>query len=535
MTAVRELIDFAQMQRADVRDDGGKLLDAILCPTADIAAAVSAAVSQDFAVMPAGGLTSAINCFDYDKPVVTQRYRDVVAVRPKGALDPERVAADTPIEAIQTHQIAIDRAACMVTAGAGLTFSQVNAVLAEDVGPNVRVLIDLTSVASAWVGGVIATGGMGPMRTRPSATCDAICVADGGDKPRIVTGSDIIAYEGLQGWAGMITAARMRYYEVPAFEFGLVLPMQSSDTDGMADLLAYLHPWTAIDLGNNGKLTGQAENTILNGIELISRQALEKFIEHASDPARTKAQGLLQSCEYASADMLVCLTGWSDVSVDEVLCVLMDEETETIGGVSIDYGIGFSSGSEMETFRAIREGAPDIARTQARVLQAGKLRPWTTSSDINIVTPRDSTAIANILTAYEDYRQAIAELGQRYHGRLEVHLSAYGHLNPQGIDPHHRVTLIAPEGGSDALEAARKEVTALKKALIQSLVKAAVNYGSVITGGEKGLPSAVEIARAVGGEDKAPENLRAMIDQGRKILAQAPASFTFRASPELRP
>ncbi|MBI3446655.1 MAG: FAD-binding oxidoreductase, partial [Magnetospirillum sp.] len=521
-------MDFSGLPEAELTDDGGKPIRARLCATHDIAEAVSAAVAANWAVMPAGGLTSAIGSYEYKDEDATA-FAGIVAIRPKGALAAEIVDAATPIEALKTHQVGIDTGRGLVSAGAGLTFTQVNAALADKVGPTARVLVDLTSIGSAFVGGVIATGGMGPLRLVPSGTLDAICIADGG-APRPVEGDAILDVEGMQGWTGMVCAARFRFYDVPASEFGLVLPVQGSDVDTVAGLLKYLRPWTCITLPEPGqRITGEGGETVLNGIELVSRDSLEAFIAHSEEPARSKAQGLLQSCEYAGADMLACLTGWSELSIDDVLMSLLDPETETIGGVMIDFGVGFSSGAEMETFRAIREGAPDLARTRARVVQPGKLKPWSTSTDINMVLPADTGAIVAVLEAYADYRSAIRSLAKELAGAVEVELSAYGHLSPAGIDPHHRVTLFAPEGAEAALAAARQAVAANKRTLIHDLLFAARSHGSVLTGGEKGAPSLVEIARAAGGEGRLPDELKSRFRRARAAIQAAPAQFSFRA------
>lgn len=526
-------IDFSGLPRADLADDGGRPLEALLLVTADVAAAVAEAVRQGYAVMPAGGLTSAIGSFDHTARE-SGGFTDVVAIRPRGAVAAEVVEPATPLEALKTHQVAIDAAGGMVSAGAGLTFSQVNDALAAQMGPTARVLVDLTSVGSAFVGGVVATGAMGPLRLRPSVTLDCVCVADGGE-PRLLSGEAIATVEGMQGWTGMVTAARLRFYDVPPGEFGLVLPVQGSDVDAVAGLLKWLEPWTRVSLPEPGqRITGAAGETVLNGIELVSRESLEVFIDHAGEPARTKAQGLLQSCEYAGADMLACLTGWSEQSMDDVLYSLMDPETETIGGIMIDFGVGFSSGAEMDTFRAIREGAPDLARTRARAIQPGKLRPWTTSTDVNVSAPADTGAIADILAAYADYRAAIRALARDLEGAVEVELAAYGHLSVNGIDPHHRVTLFAPEGAEAALAAARLAVAANKRTLIHDLLHAAERHGARITGGEKGLPSLVEIARAAGGEGRLPPELRSRIQRAREAVQAAPAAFSFRAPADLR-
>ena len=525
------MLDFTALPRADLTDDGGRPLDGLLLVTADIAEAVAEAVRQGYAVMPAGGLTSAIGSFDFAAEAVSA-FKGVVVIRPKGAVEAEEVDAATPIEQLKSHQVAIDVAQGLVAAGAGLTLTQVNAALAAKVGPTARVLVDLTSIGSAFVGGVIATGAMGPLRQRPSATLEAVVLADGG-APRRLAGEDIGRVEGLQGWTGMVSAASFRFYQVPPGEFGLVLPIQGTDIDTIAGLLAYLEKWTRIDLPAPGGRLGGAE-ALLNGVELVSRNSLAEFIAASEDPARSKAEGLLQSCDYAGADMLACLTGWSDLSVDDVLFSLMDPETETIGGVMIEYGVGFSSGAEMETFRAIREGAPDLARTRARVKTPGRLKPWSTSTDINIVAPAESGVISDILAAYAEYRAAIRALAGESAGAVDVELAAYGHLSPRGIDTHHRVILVADEGRDAELDTARQTVVGLKRELIRALLHAAAQGGAEVNGGEKGMPSLVEIARAAGGLDRLPQALKPRFELGRQAVAAAPPNFAFRASHEIR-
>ncbi|CAA7626315.1 FAD-binding protein [Magnetospirillum sp. SS-4] len=526
-------IDFLSLPEADLTDDGGRPLTARICATHDVAGAVAAAVRANWAVMPAGGLTSAIGSFDY-RPDSVAGFGGVVAIRPKGALAAEVIGPAAPLDGLLSHQVSIDADRGLVSAGAGLTFAQVNAALAEHAGPTARLLIDLTSIGSAFVGGVVATGGMGPLRLRPSRSLEAVCVADGGPL-RVLTGDDVALVEGMQGWTGMVAAARFRYCRVPASEFGLVLPVQGSDVDTVAGLLAYLRPWTRLDQPEaGGRIGGEGGDTVLNGIELVSRDSLEAFIRHAEEPARSKAEGLLQSCEYAGADWLACLTGWSELSIDDVLMTLLDPETETIGGVGIDFGVGFSSGAEMETFRAIREGAPDLARTRARVVQPGRLKPWSTSTDINMVLPADSSAIVAVLEAYADYRIAIKALSRELAGTVEVELSAYGHLSPAGLDPHHRVTLFAAEGAEAALAAARLAVAANKRTLIHDLLFAAQRHGLAVTGGEKGAPSLVEIARAAGGESRLSDALKTAFRRTRDAVMAAPAHFSFRAPAELR-
>ena len=138
-----------------------------------------------------------------------------------------------------------------------------------------------------------------------------------------------------------------------------------------------------------------------------------------------------------------------------------------------------------------------------------------------------------VLTAYDDYRAAIADLARAYADRLDISLSAYGHLSPRGIDPHHRVTIIAPMGGEAALAEARIAVAAAKKELIRDLLRASENHACVVTGGEKGLPSVVEIMRVAGGDNRAPDDLRRLARVARAAVAAAPRAFTFRAPSEL--
>ena len=523
-------MDFSKLPPSDLTDDGGRRVDAVLLITADIAAAVAEAARGNYAIMAAGGLTSAIGSYDYRQDQ-TDGFAGVVAIRPKGAVAAEVVDAATPPEALKSYQMTIDDQAGIVAAGAGLTFKQVEDALIERMGATSRILVDLTSVGSAYVGGVIATGGMGPLRMRPSTVLEAVVIADG-DEPRVLKGQDIDRVEGMQGWTGMVVAAVFRFYHVPPNEFGLVLPVQGSDVDSVAGLLSYLEPWTRISLPGAGGRVGN-EETVINGVELVSRDSLSAFIEHAQEPARTKAQGLLQSCEYAGADMLACITGWSEVSVDDVLFSLMDPESETIGGVMIEFGVGFSSGSEMETFRAIREGAPDLARTRARVTPEGRLKPWSTSTDINIAAPADTGAIAGILGAYADYRSSIRELAKDLKSAVDVEIVAYGHLLLHGIDPHHRVTVFADLGQDAALGQARQAVTERKRQLIRDLLAVCERTGARITGGEKGAPSLVEVIRAAGGAEHLPDDLRRRVDSARQAIKAAPRNFTFRVPREL--
>ncbi|MBF0269745.1 MAG: FAD-binding oxidoreductase [Alphaproteobacteria bacterium] len=530
------MIAFDSLPQAELADDGGRSLEAQLLVTADPAPAIAQAVALGYAVMPAGGLTSAIGAFAYDHELV-KNFKGVLAVRPKQSPEPELAEPGTPLEKLKTNQIMIDPATATVSAGAGLTFSQVNDVLGHVVGPAARVLVDLTSIGSAMVGGVVASGSMGPLRLRPSASLVGVALAAGGAEAELLTGDDIFRAEGMQGWTGLVTAARLRYFETPLNEFGLVLPVQSGDTDALGDFLAYLHPWTKTDVPESGSsLVGvKDEATIVNGVELVTRNSLEQFILHAGDDSlKAKAQNLLQSCDYAGADWLACITGWSDHAVDDVLVMLLDEETETIGGVMIDFGVGFSSGSEMDAFRAIREGAPDLARTKARVTPPGQLKPWTTSSDVNLVClEKDTTPLANALSSYQTYREAVDALGLTYEGRLKTEMTVYGHLNPHGLDPHHRVILTGAPEFKDDLAAAAKQVGELKKALMRDLVRVANGFGAVINGGEKGAPSLVDLMRALGGEAGLPSNLQSDLARARAAIKKAPRAFSFRAPVEL--
>jgi hypothetical protein len=267
----------------------------------------------------------------------------------------------------------------------------------------------------------------------------------------------------------------------------------------------------------------------------VTRASLEQFIAHAGDDSlKAKAQNLLQSCEYAGADWLACITGWSDHPVDDVLVMLLDQETETIGGVIIDFGVGFSSGSEMDAFRAIREGAPDLARTKARVGMPGLLKPWTTSSDVNIVCPeKDPSPLANTLASYQAYREAVAALGEEFKGRVSVEMSVYGHLNPHGIDPHHRAILMAAPEAKNDLEEAAERVSLLKKDLMRDLVRVAKGFGASINGGEKGAPSLVDLKKAMGNVGELPDNLKEDFLKAQDAVRKANRAFSFRAPKEL--
>ena len=85
-------MDFSSLPPAELTDDGGKALVARLCVTAEIAPVVAEAVRQNWAVMPAGGLTSAIGSYDDSTEDAASAFAGVVAIRPKGGISAEITA-----------------------------------------------------------------------------------------------------------------------------------------------------------------------------------------------------------------------------------------------------------------------------------------------------------------------------------------------------------------------------------------------------------------------------------------------------------
>ena len=176
--------------------------------------------------------------------------------------------------------------------------------------------------------------------------------------------------------------------------------------------------------------------------------------------------------------------------------------------------------------RQLREAIPYAARMQA----PGGTRVYKNHSDANIRLEVDSTAqtMESLWRINGDYVDGV-ESRFREDSKLRGEILVYGHLNPQGVDPHNRVTL-----GSDvepAFAACRADLIELRAAYYRGLAQLCEESGADFVGGEKTADSELAIFAALGGPDQAPAALRQRFEMRRAAIAAAAPMFSWRAPP----
>lgn len=435
-----------------------------------------------------------------------------------------RRAAVADLASLELDEIVIDADAGEVCVGAAVTLEQINGALAETLGPAWRVPgADLTSYQYAAAGATFMTGGMGPQRRYFSDSVRAAAVYDG-EQVSVIEGPDLGGYAGSYGWSGLVTALRCAFFRYPAREISFALPV-SGDATRLAGLLGHLAPYSELHIETGSEVGSRHGDNLLLGIEHVSLASMTPLINSGSDQAR-RAIALGETCRAAGGDGVAFITGASNLADDDFLQVLLDDagaEDWTIGGVSIEHAEVFRDGEQM---RLLREAVPYAARMQA---PAGN-RVYKNHSDANIRLEVDSTAAAmqalwRINTDYVEGVQARFAEDPRLRGEILV----YGHLNPQGVDPHNRVTL-----GSDddaAFEACRADLVELRANYYRGLADLCGEFNAEFVGGEKTADSEIAIFAALGGPDNAPRALRQRFRMRRAAISRAAALFNWRALP----
>ncbi len=450
---------------------------------------------------------------------------EVVGLRLEPPTKPRiRRESNPDLETLHLDEIAIDAESGLISIGAALTLEQVNLALAETLGDAWRVPgADLTSYQYAAAGATFMTGGMGPQRRYFSDSVVAAAICDG-DRIAVIEGEALDGYAGSYGWSGLVTALRCGFYRYPARELSFALPVHGEATR-LAQLLGHLAPFTELAIETGREVTSRWQDRLLLGIEHVSLASMTPLINSAGDQAR-RALALGETCRAAGGDGVVFITGLSNLADDDFLQSLLDDvdaEDWTIGGVAIEHAEVFADGEQM---RQLREAVPYAARMQA---PGGRLL-YKNHSDANIRLEVDNTASAmeSLWRINGDYVDRV-EARFREDPKLRGEILVYGHLNPQGVDPHNRVTL-----GSDddnAFEACRVDLVELRAAYYRGLAQLCHDSGAEFVGGEKTADSELAIFAALGGPEQAPTALRRRFEMRRATIADAPPMFSWRALP----
>lgn len=540
--------DFATTARTQqltetLRDNAGRAVPAqCVYRTDDIAGTVRACFERGEAVMMVGALTSATGNFELEiwRPHAAVSGRRVVGIQPIGlAVDASGAVLPTqaqlhgdPDELLRSDRIRLHlhregQDLHTVQVGAGVTLGQVNHALQEffcnDEHFDYCVPVDLTTVDSAQVGAVYATGAQGPSRFRISDVARRVTLHDGRAVVRLDQPAAIADHEGLWGMTGAVVELELRVYRRPKHRFGFFIPLVRSASgnwiDQVAAVLALLREATNLRL-EAGALSSGWSNGVIDGAEVVARETLELVATTRlpAGPNRQVAQrvlGLMQAREksggYRSqSDFGVYLTGNSRFSeldgfLDDPhspLARLLEYAEHSERFLHADgMTTVIDDARGLEDMRLLREAFADISRQHAKHREAGQGKPFSESTDINCsIEPQAAAAMSVaqlreqfrwILQPYYAYEMRIRDLSEvaKAHGAT-VTMTRYGHLNPRSTNLHTRVTVHALEG-SIAAPVLVQVVQRARDNLLQVLKELSERHATVrVEGGEKGKMTA---------------------------------------------
>lgn len=427
------------------------------------------------------------------------------------------------ITAVALDEIVIDRPARRVYAGSGITLEQLNRALSEELGVQFKVLgADLTSYTYAQVGATFMTGGMGPQRRYFSDSVSEISLYDGVSL-NAIEGDELIARAGTYGWTGLVTAVCCRYHELPNNEVAFAIPVNNTPRD-LARLLEHFAANCYLGSDDSIALTATGSRDLIMGLEHVTVGSMQPFLLSGDNALTKRAQRLVDNCNAAGADGLIFVNGYSDKSGDDFLMSLIDDveaDEPTIAGINLEHTEVFNNPDQM---RAVREGVPFAARTQA---PSGRFSfKGHTDAVVRLNADCVGSAMQALWEANERYVKSVEEY---FSERSDVHgeILVYGHLNPVGVDPHNRITLAGDDEAAfrqaiDFTEQKRDEFYRAVRSVCESTQ-------SIFVGGEKSSASEAEIVPALGGLDNTPSPLRQRIEARQRSIANAHEMFRWRA------
>ncbi len=541
-------VRFAGIGRVDylsnedqLRDNAGQKLPCnFKIEVTDVHEACKIAKELNLGIIMIGALTSATNNFGPSN-INYKGLDGIIAIKPVGIIN-DRDLKSTP-EAERTpnlsNQVTIHRNKLgdgqhTITVGAGLTFAQVNEIIANELGGNFYVPVDLTTVNQALAGAVFATGAMGPSRIRISEIAVRVNMTNG-TEINTYTDQNIEEHEGLIGLDGGVTEIELKIFERPPKRFGVAVPLKNTPANSTdpqksygpkaAKVLAHLYKYQNLHL-EGGKIKSDWQDGYIDGVEIITVEDLELIIEKsANNKDKSNATRLLDEMKNANSSYLLYVTGSAEDDLEnlfdqpgsfpDTLMELYDQET--IGD--------FIAMPNLNEMKALREAIPDTARDEGRIKKDDGKAIFSTSTDVNTtidheiaktLTPDQLIDLFNqILQPYVNYEQALDALAEKAaEENIEVSYYRYGHLQPRNMDPHMRVVVKA-----ETENAAFKEVVATVKELKEQLTKALISLPEPIrtTHGEKGkIPELALIE----------EPVKARIIE---LINQAGLSWNFRA------
>lgn len=474
----------------------------------------------DFCLLPLSSVSGGGGIFQVEKPVGKQ----IIGIQLSATSSPRvRRSSHVDITHVGLDDIIIDEQMHNIYAGSAITLEQLNQVLGDELGEQFKVLgADLTSYTYAQVGATFMTGGMGPQRRYFSDSVIEVALHNG-DQIISVVGDALKNYAGTYGWTGLVSAVCCEYFELPAVEIAFAIPVNNSPAE-LSRLLQHFSPLTDLKI-TNGKVLSQNDGSdLILGLEHITIGAMQAFI-HSGDNALTKrARQLQTNCEAANADGLIFVNGYSNLSADNFLFNLVDDADSddfTIAGIALDHTEIFNVPDQM---RAVREGVPFAARTQA---PKGRYI-YKMHTDANVQLNRGCVAkcMDQLWRANQSYVGSV-ERTIASEPAITGQIIVYGHLNPTGVDPHNRITLACDD--ETIYQQAITDIHILRDEFVRNLKTLCDDTGSCFIGGEKSAGSEYALFSAFGGPEQAPAMLADKFKRQRKTIRSASPLFSWRA------
>lgn len=518
-------------------DHAGKRIPVeFVVQTNNVHETVKLLVSQGYKIAMLGHETCETGNWQKDGKHV-ESVQGLIGVQPMELKGRTKNDREKSPEICATDEIIIDKEKMTVRAGVGVTSAQVNQTLEEafkdDENASYYVPLDLTTMDTAQMGGIFATGAQGPSRVRASDIAASVVISDGKNANRITDREKIKAHEGLWGFSGAICEVELHIRKRPNHKFAMFVPLVGTANGEFqrpaADLIAKLYPSMKLRV-NDGNVTSEGwSEGFLDGAEVVSASALrllsQSLYAQKDSQISQNAGSHLNQLNECDAEYGVMVTGYSSIKNDEELMSLFNSDDPkdaeklapflTVMGLSDNENfkptLVVGDNAKLEEVRALREAIPVFAKKQAKFEPEGvdQLKQRSSvSTDVNLSLDRDYgenmseevrvASFALIFNACAKYRSdilAIADLVAQ--DGVEVSFADYGHWNPNDMDPHMRATVKAKEGNAD-FEIVKELIVSARNKFMQSLASLSELSNGIINvaAGEKGRvsPDAYELS-----------------------------------------
>lgn len=492
--------------------------------------AAKLALEENLGIVFRGALTSATGNFGPSDKTYNQ-FNGIIAIKPKPLKTLQSVTEYIPNK---SDQVVINRDKLgegihTVTVGAGLTYDQVNQIVAAELGPEYWVAVDLTSIKEAYAGAVYATNGQGPSGIQIPEIATRVNLTDGREIKVLTDQKEIEENAGLAGHQGGVTELEIRVLKRPTNRLGFRLILKDTKNHGdysakAAKILAKLSAYAKLNF-DNGVLTSAAGADSIDGQEIMDKDSVE-LVRATKGPKDALTKKILDEMERANSDYCIYITGNSTRTLQQ----LLESDDENILHLLLELEaiadiIPVDGNDALEAMREIRENIPDIAKKRADRMRP---KPFSTSLDFNFrlnldpnTTPTEvqEGIYAQVMHAFYDYEQSVitfvGTMSEANNSKIEM--QRYGHL---GRDPHTRFTIIPNEGHlrPSVVHDLGKAIGTFKKALLKTLQQIQKTHPELeIYAGEKGRTLEISVLS------------QAVADRTKALIEQAGQHWNFRA------